>query len=107
MEISKKQKRVAKKLANTSAFQVFKKDSTLTAHMGKLLANTHSTTIRPCQWVGSGRYRSLQDNRRYYEVLLEAAGYSYKTGNDAPRGGADGFFIKISKPALNFLKTLK
>jgi len=39
--------------------------------------------------------------------LLSAQGYKFTTGNDAPRGGVEGDFIKISNTAIIFLMGIR
>ena len=62
--------------------------------------------IRTKFYHGAGRYISLYDYTFYITSILNRLGYKYKTGNDAPRGGKKGDFIKVSKVALNALKSL-
>ena len=62
--------------------------------------------IRPTRYVGSGRYIHVQDDSIYILELLTERGYKYTVGNDAPRGGASGNFIKCSKIAMKYLESL-
>ena len=52
-------------------------------------------TIRPVTTSGSGRFTTNLDYTRDVENLLDLIGVKYTSGNDAPRGGATGNFIKI------------
>ena len=52
---------------------------------------------------GSGRFTSNQSAYWYVTEFLKASGYKFKEGNDAPRGGKTGDFIKVSKTALKSL----
>ena len=52
-------------------------------------------TIRPVTTSGSGRFTTNLDYTRDVENLLDLIGVKYISGNDAPRGGATGNFIKI------------
>lgn len=57
-------------------------------------------TIRPVWTSGSGRFCKNLDYTGQVCYLLEKMDVMYEVGNDAPRGGACGTFIKI----LNFEK---
>jgi len=53
---------------------------------------------------GKGRFTSNLTAIGYVLPLLKAQGYKVLSeGNDSPRGGSTGDFIKVSKRALNFL----
>lgn len=39
---------------------------------------------------------SLHDNSANLEWGLHALGIDYETGNDAPRGGKNGYFVKLT-----------
>lgn len=53
--------------------------------------------IRPCYTSGSGRFTSNQDHTEAICKTLTEIGVTYTTGNDSPRGGKTGKFIKILK----------
>ena len=59
--------------------------------------------IYPVSWSRSGKHVNLKDNTFYITTALKLAGYKFETGNDAPRGGNEGDFIKCSSTAINFL----
>lgn len=59
--------------------------------------------IYPCSYAGSGRYITLRDYTSYITTALKLAGYKFEAGNNAPRGGKEGNFIKCSSTAMNFL----
>lgn len=63
--------------------------------------------IYPVYYSGSGRHINLHDHSHYIMSILRAQRYKYTTGNDAPRGGAQGFYIEVSRHAFNFLESLK
>lgn len=54
-------------------------------------------------YSGSGRNTSKHSAWTTVDAILRAQGYKSKTGNDAPRGGVTGDFIKVSKVAFDFL----
>lgn len=47
---------------------------------------------RPTRWINNGRV--LQDDSDYIKGYLTAKGIMFECGNDAPRGGKDGNYIK-------------
>lgn len=63
-----------------------------------LLIIDYSTTLRPVSHTGSGRYSRIRDVSTNVIEVLNKLKIDYYTGNDAPRGGKTGFFIKL----LNF-----
>lgn len=55
------------------------------------------------RWVGSNRHKSLKDVSHLITEMLFDLGYKYSEGNDAPRGGAEGDFIKVGKIGMKTL----
>ena len=55
----------------------------------------HGGIVRPCWTSGSGRYCKNMDHARAVCAVLDALLVKYKIGNDSPRGGATGNYIKI------------
>ena len=53
--------------------------------------------IRPSRWNGSPNHLSLIDKAFDYKKIFDAIGVKYKSGNDAPKGGRNGDYIKIRK----------
>jgi len=53
-------------------------------------------TIRPCYTSGSGRFTTNLDYTNNVTSLLDLLGVKYITGNDSPRGGKTGNFIKVT-----------
>lgn len=51
--------------------------------------------VRPVWTSGSGRYCKNCDHTRDVCAVLDALRVKYVTGNDAPRGGLTGNYIKI------------
>lgn len=88
---------------------VTKKDGTLKERVKEALAYLvgNSRKIHYSYYTGSGRYVRLVTYQTEIEWLLRVAGYKFTTGNDAPKGGRNGDYIKVSKAALNFLNSLK
>jgi hypothetical protein len=51
--------------------------------------------IRPCRTSGMGRFTTNLDYTNDVEALLKLLGIRYETGNDSPKGGKPGNFIKV------------
>ena len=66
-----------------------------------------SNKIYSKHWIHSGRHHNLVDKSDSIINLIKALGYNYKEGNDAPQGGLQGDYIKISKTALKTLLKVK
>ena len=64
-------------------------------------------TIYPCKWMKSGRRFACSDKTNTILEALKAQGYKFEQGNDAPKGGLEGNYIKLSAPAYNFLKNFR
>ncbi len=66
-----------------------------------LVENTNKTymissgLIRPVYVSGAKRFASNQDHTLAITRLLDLLGVKYESGNDAPRGGLTGNYIKI------------
>ena len=61
---------------------------------------TTGNIIRPCYNLGSGRFGSTQDHTNATIQVLKTAGLitflDFTYGNDAPRGGLTGSFIRLT-----------
>lgn len=57
--------------------------------------NTKGLIIHPCYSSGSGRFTTNQDHETAVLSILRTIGVKYDFGNDAPRGGLTGKYIKI------------
>lgn len=51
--------------------------------------------IRPCYVTGRGRFIHNADHTSEVCALLDRLGVKYEKGNDAPRGGLTGIYIRI------------
>lgn len=49
-----------------------------------------------CRWRKNGRHLNLEDKTKNYTDMLKALDIDYTTGNDAPRCGAEGFYIELT-----------
>ena len=54
-----------------------------------------SEIIRPCYASGRGKFTSNQDHTQITENYLSKIGIMFESGNDSPRGGKTGNYIKI------------
>ena len=54
---------------------------------------------------GRGRFTTNLSNTRVFDII-RLLGYKYELGNDAPRGGKTGEFIKVSKRAFENIMSL-
>lgn len=63
------------------------------------LTNHDWATIRPVKSKGSGRYTTNVDSTEATQRLLNALGLTFTVGNDAPRGGKLGDFIRLTDAA--------
>lgn len=59
----------------------------------ELLKNPNRV-MRPIYWRGKGD--SLHDSHEALEYGLAILGVDYETGNDAPRGGLNGYYVKLT-----------
>ena len=51
--------------------------------------------IRPCLTAGRGRFVHNSDHTFEFCALLDRLGVKYEKGNDAPRGGLTGNYIRV------------
>ena len=63
--------------------------------------------VYPVSYSGSGNFVSKKDFSETIIQLLNAQSYKFEKGNDAPRGGENGNYFKVSNTAITFLKSLK
>ena len=59
-----------------------------------VLLNNPERIMRPIYWGYKGR--TLHDNSANLEWGLHALGIDYEAGNDAPRGGKNGYYVKLT-----------
>lgn len=108
--ITDKQRKTANKVRSTNrVMNIFKADLTLSTYAKNAIKECvfNHPKIYVKRWHISGKHRSLKDHTYYIESILKATRYKYVKGNDAIRGGEEGNYIKVSKSAINFLKSLK
>jgi hypothetical protein len=60
------------------------------------LLNNPERTMRPVYWAGHSRNISLHDSSANLEQGLSLLGIDYETGNDAPKGGKNGYFVRLT-----------
>lgn len=82
-------------------------ESKLTAKKGNIQVKfekainflTYPERVHPYSWSGSARHMKLQGDD-YIREAMDLIGIDYTTGNDAPRGGAEGRYIELTKKGL-------
>jgi hypothetical protein len=76
--------------------------------VSNMLANCvfYNNRIYTGYYNGSGRFTTAHSAKSTVLKILEAQGYKYITGNDAPRGGISGEYVQVSKIASDFLHGL-
>ena len=70
-------------------------------------ALTRDPLIRTCWVSGSGRFTSNQDHHEQTKRMLKALGLGYTEGNDSPRGGLTGQWIKLDARAMRLLQGVR
>jgi len=85
----------------------FNKDGNLSKRVSNLIKNCRivGNKIYYFTWTGSGRYINPNDNSLIKDFII-FAGFKYKEGNDAVRGGKEGNYIKVSKQVIEFLNEI-
>lgn len=64
--------------------------------------------IRPCYTTGSGRHTANSDHGdKVRHILGVCLGLPCTSGNDAPRGGATGRWIKVDAPGWGKMKPVR
>jgi hypothetical protein len=64
---------------------------------------TYPERIHPYSWSGSVRRMKLVGNDNVREAL-DLLGIDYSIGNDAPRGGQQGYYVELTKKGLQQTK---
>jgi len=96
-------KPAVKKLVLTKSGQISKN---ITNMIGNCTFDDHTLKIYVGYYSGSARFTSSHSALLDVTNLLDAAGYKYETGNDAPKGGIKGDFVKVkSRKAFNFVNS--
>ena len=65
------------------------------ANLGKRTYMVYGDIIRPCTTSGHGRFTTSLDYTADVCRLLDRLKIKYISGNDSPRGGKTGNFIKV------------
>lgn len=63
--------------------------------------NHPNWVIYPRKWNRCGSLCSLCDKSDSYISALTLLNIDFETGNDAPRGGVEGFYIRLTKKGQN------
>lgn len=94
MKASTLQNRLDKRYTGSKATKAYQMVSDMINQTNKTYA-VRGAIIRPCYASGSGRFTSNQDHTSAVVNILNLLGIKYQSGNDAPKGGLTGNFIKI------------
>lgn len=90
-------------------------ESKLTLKDGKTIAKCYSEVVdfivynkksHPYYYSGSGRFCKCA-GVDYISTALRFLGIDYETGNDAPRGGYSGYFVKLTKKGIEQTKEFR
>ena len=107
-QIFEANKRAAKKSAYKKLMLFNENGELMTKVKNAIYSADFSTNkIHHTRWMGSGRHFKLKSDRPFFVDLLSYVGCKFSEGNDAPRGGQNGDFIKCSNKAIALLKSLK
>lgn len=96
MKASTLSARLSKRYTGSKSTIAYRIVNDIISGSNKSFAIRPDGTIRPCYTSGSGRFTSNQDHTADTKALLDLVGLKYTSGNDAPRGGATGQWIRIS-----------
>jgi hypothetical protein len=88
---------------------VLTKSGSVNKSVSNMISNCNFSTdkIYTGYYSGSGRFTTSHSAMGLVIQILSAQGYKFEKGNDAPKGGIKGEYLKISKTAINFIKSLK
>lgn len=99
-----------KRISNIS--KIVKKDGNLSAYgcerMRDMVSLQAGEAIHPKRWNRSQGHYGLQGVNKYNDIIevLKAAGIEYTTGNDAPKGGLEGDFIRLTEKGMRQVKDI-
>jgi hypothetical protein len=89
----------------------------LTLNDGSRLTKDAANAVRNCRisgnkiyvggYAGRGRWTKSYSYQAYLVAILDRLGYKYTTGNDAPRGGVTGDYLKVSQRAVSAIESLR
>ena len=95
-------------MKNQTKNLIYTQKGELNKHIKNALSNCKfdNGKIYTGYYLGSGRYKSSHSAKGTVTAILDAQGYKYTTGNDAPKGGIKGEYVKVSKVAFEFITNL-
>lgn len=79
----------------------------ITSMLGNCRFDSKQKKIYTGYHSGSGRFTSAHSAEKIVTDILNAETLKYTIGNDAPRGGVTGDFVKVSKTAFELLLSIK
>ena len=94
-------KNATKKIVLTAKGEVSKAIKNALAH-----CRIYGNKIYVGYYSGKGRFTTANSVQDKVVSILEAQGYKYEIGNDAPHGGVKGEYVKVSGTAIKFIQSL-
>lgn len=91
------QKRIAKNLYTTKGKLKQRYDKVI-----YWLLTDCNKVIYPCHWDNG--WSKLIDNSEQYLTALNLLGIDFEEGNDAPKGGSEGYFIRLTAKGKRQIK---
>lgn len=85
------------KIKKMSSADIARLAGTTTNISMEILLKLDTGIIRPFSWEGRGNFIYPRDLTGRVKLFLSALGLKYHEGNDAPRGGKEGSFIKLRR----------
>lgn len=95
-------------MKNSTKKLILTKTGAINKSVSNMLSNCRfdGNKIYTGYYSGSGRFTSAHSAMPLIKSICDAQGYKYSTGNDAPKGGITGEYVKVSRVAMNFIKHL-
>ncbi len=79
----------------------------ITSMLGNCRFDSKQNKIYTGYNSGSGRFTSAHSAEKTVTDILNAEKLKFTIGNDAPRGGITGDFVKVSKTAFELILSIK
>ncbi len=90
--------------------KIRKKDGELTQNTKRAIAacriDSKTKKVHHSGWSYSCGYRKLNNYSYYLGAVLTEKRFKYTEGNDAKFGGKAGDYFKVSKKAIDYLKSI-
>lgn len=101
-------KKIGKKLTKRQKETLYYKNGNMrTSYLNAIDSYKGNGIFRPVQSGHRGGRGTVSDQTSELITIIKMLGYKYESGNDAPRGGVGGNFIKVSNTAGKNILALK